>query len=91
MSQRRLGDYSEDDTLEETETFRPSVAGLSADILSDEREPFADLSCPWCLEPSDNFVRKDDEGTLGRVKCPNCDAVIPIEADWYLTGEKIVL
>jgi hypothetical protein len=58
-----------------------------------------DESCPWCLHPSDEFIvkRESDDDVEGRlicdpqVSCPNCSAVIPVDAEWYQEGEKIVV
>jgi hypothetical protein len=43
--------------------------------------------CPWCLSAAETFEQYDD----GRVGCGNCDAVIPIGADWFERGEKIIV
>lgn len=43
-------------------------------------------SCPWCLAPASEF-RENDNGT---VACDNCSSAIPIEAEWYQEGKKIV-
>jgi hypothetical protein len=43
--------------------------------------------CPWCLAAAETFDHRDDD----RPRCGYCDAAIPVEADWYERGEKIVL
>lgn len=55
------------------------------ELLSDEAS-WADDSCPWCLHPAAEFEHSDSG-----VGCPNCDARIPVESEWYLAGEKIIL
>lgn len=44
-------------------------------------------SCPWCLYPAEQF-REYDDGSVG---CEHCHACIPVEADWYQEGQKIVV
>lgn len=48
-------------------------------------QPSATYSCPWCLRPPRVFV----ETVAGETACGHCDAIIPIETDWYHQGEKI--
>ena len=43
--------------------------------------------CPWCLAAPETFEHRED----GRVRCGHCDASIPIGAEWYERGEKIVV
>lgn len=58
-------------------------------------EPLDKLSCPWCLGSKDDFIVRTNDDVQGEVLygrvviCGNCNAVIPVEADWYLRGEKI--
>jgi len=60
-------------------------------------EPFDDLSCPWCFGSKSDFVIKTDDDVIGRlptdkqrqVSCGHCNAVIPVDAEWYLNGKKI--
>lgn len=68
-----------------------------ADPALSESAVVTDESCPFCLHPSDEFeerYRTDDDvvGELLReptVSCPNCEAAIPVDAEWYQRGEKI--
>lgn len=57
---------------------------LAMQLAPDNAEPFADDSCPWCLAPADDFSQAVD----GTVSCGNCEAVIPVDADWYQSGQK---
>jgi hypothetical protein len=43
--------------------------------------------CPWCLAAAETFEYHGDD----RARCGYCDASIPLGADWYERGEKIVL
>jgi len=91
--QSRLGDWSDDDSLEKSVTIRRSKVALRES--PEGAEPNDDLSCPWCLAPKSEFkIREmsdiDVDAESGRqVSCGNCSAVIPIESDWYLNGVKM--
>lgn len=92
--QASLGDFGADVPADEDETpggnadedgtQSYSKLQLAMKDAPDNAEPFADDSCPWCLAPSDDF---DESGDT--VSCTNCDARIPVGADWYQRGEKI--
>jgi hypothetical protein len=43
--------------------------------------------CPWCLANPETFEQHGDE----RPRCGFCDAAIPVGADWFERGEKIIL
>jgi hypothetical protein len=43
--------------------------------------------CPWCLAAPETFEQHGD----GRPRCGFCDAAIPISADWFERGEKIIV
>lgn len=58
-------------------------------MMADDADPFADDSCPWCCAPAHQFTRKLSSGDS--FACSNCEASIPVNADWYLRGEKIIL
>lgn len=107
MSQRSLGDFGVDVDEPEEETEKREVTGggnLSRAQIALKRapegaEPYDDLSCPWCLGSKDDFnIRTEDdphtyvpEGQDKVVSCGHCHASIPINADWYLRGEKVCL
>jgi hypothetical protein len=63
-----------------TESANP-VTLASADQRGGER------SCPWCLAAPETFDHRED----GHARCGYCDAAIPVGAEWYERGEKIVI
>lgn len=74
-----------------TDTSRSSTGlspvALAESHLAPDAQPFNDESCPWCCAPPEHF----EETAEGQVGCGHCDAIIPVDADWYQRGEKIVL
>jgi hypothetical protein len=46
-----------------------------------------DGCCPWCLAAAETFEHHGDD----RARCGYCDASIPLGADWFERGEKIVV
>lgn len=74
---------------------RAPKKGMRSDVksykhhLADNADPFADDSCPWCCAPADDFTTElSSDDSVG---CGNCSARIPVDAEWYKRGEKIVL
>jgi hypothetical protein len=87
-----------DEKTEQKSTQKPTDAGkkttkqksqlfTTESALAPPEQRGGDGCCPWCLSGTGIFEHHED----GRVGCGNCDAVIPIDADWYERGEKIVI
>lgn len=93
MSQGKLGDFIDDDSLEESETLRKAKIAIRE--MPENGEPNADDSCPWCLGSSDDFKVKyirdvgSPDGLKRQVSCGHCDAVIPTDVEWYQNGVKM--
>lgn len=86
--QAGLGDFTSDGVDPEVKRdYSGARLRPHASMLSDDAAFADDLSCPWCLHPSDDLPEPDDRGVIG---CPNCDSAIPADADWYRRGDKIV-
>ncbi len=43
--------------------------------------------CPWCLAPPSEFHTR--ENALG-VSCSRCECLLPVDAEWFQKGDKIV-
>ena len=82
--QASLGDFGVETNPEPT-GVRENVRNLKK-LLDDDAEPWNDHSCPWCCAPPRKFRRRYGD-TVG---CGSCDSAIPVEADWYNRGEKII-
>lgn len=103
MTQSSLGDFGADvpeqeepeDEVSEGESLNLSRRQLALKQAPETAEPDNPLSCPWCLESPDNFVKRHEEDAVGellddpQVSCGNCGSVIPTDADWYIRGEKM--
>ena len=85
-----------DDSADGTETTDPTAtktteqkSGSSATdpTLAPPDQRGGDGCCPWCLAATNTFEHRED----GRVRCGYCDATIPVGAEWYEQGEKIIV
>ena len=56
-------------------------------ILAPPDQRGGEHCCPWCLAAADTFEHHGDD----RARCGYCDAAIPVGADWFEHGEKIVV
>ncbi|HET7322748.1 MAG TPA: hypothetical protein VFJ06_00265 [Halococcus sp.] len=75
-------------TNPEKKTTKPkSDPSTTEPALTPPEQRGGDGCCPWCLAASKTFEHHED----GRVGCENCDAVIPINENWYERGEKIII
>lgn len=96
MGQQSLDQWNEEGGSDDsTPGGRAPKTGLRSDVksykhyLADNADPFADDSCPWCCAPAHQFTQKLSSGDSWG--CKNCSASIPVDADWYQRGEKIIL
>jgi hypothetical protein len=82
------GDTSRTDDTDTTATPTPTPteSGEQTTLAPPEQRGGHDC-CPWCLAAPETFEHRND----GRPTCGHCDAAIPVGADWFERGEKIVV
>jgi hypothetical protein len=82
------GDTSrtDDTNTTATPTPTPTESGEQTTLAPPEQRG-GEQCCPWCLAAAETFEHRDD----GRPTCGHCDAAIPVGADWFERGEKIVV
>lgn len=91
------GDESDEQTDAAAAESTSSASAVSASTETDGSNGYARLAppeqrggdgcCPWCLASPETFVEHDD----GSVGCGYCSVSIPVGAEWYERGEKIVV
>lgn len=79
------GDSDSDDEIQTGP--RKDVQALKK--MPENAEPWATLSCPWCCAPEEDLTTELSEDDS--VGCSNCEASIPVDAEWYLNGEKVIV
>lgn len=89
MTQTTFDDIDESGIKDEAKKkhLGPRRSVSKYQMLADNAQPFDDLSCPWCCAPASEFDCGNDLDY--RPACSNCSAVIPVEQEWYLQGDKI--
>ena len=79
------GDDSTDETGESGAVSDSSSSGRESFMAPPDRRG-GDLCCPWCLGTKEDF----EDVPMG-VGCPHCGSLVPTEAEWYRSGEKIIV
>jgi hypothetical protein len=85
MHQTTLSGEPDNDPAEPATTERESSSSAKMNLAPPDQRGGEDC-CPWCLANPETFEYGD-----GRPRCGYCDATIPVGADWFERGEKIVL
>ncbi|WP_435078973.1 hypothetical protein [Halococcus sp. AFM35] len=76
-----------DDTTTATSTTDRERSANARTSLAPTDQRGGDGCCPWCLAAAETFEDHGDD----RARCGYCDASIPLGADWFERGEKIVV
>jgi hypothetical protein len=80
-------DPTTDDTTTGTSTTERESSTNARTMLAPPDQRGGEGCCPWCRAAAETFEHHGDD----RTRCGYCDASIPIGADWYERGEKIVV
>lgn len=92
FAQANLGTWTDEEPEGEPDEGNHQEGGPPGAALPDAYEgrelaPDDPLSCPWCLAPPEEFRDSYDGQDTA---CGVCEALIPVGAEWYERGEKIV-
>lgn len=83
MPQLNFSDFTESET--EPEPDLDTAPEARSESAGDREDDDPSRQCPWCLASAAQFLEHDD----GTAACGECDAKLPLEAEWFQRGEVI--